>query len=555
MGIGSIVKFRLQTASKRARMLAFMAVAALMASALWLSSNFAVHMIKASWSEHRLQELVENTILQAEFAIDNVILAKVDLLSAGHNNCSPETLMAVRSAIYHHGDLVDIQIRGPEETCQAFEEFGLHHDTILAAKDDALDALNSTFRFIQLADELSVGLGVVWEFQAEHYMTSVIRTDGLLFGMLPTAIRDQAELTLSLNNGAVVSQYEPENGIEAGDVHSVSASSQRYPLLVELSMPQGSYNAWHDTPSPILWSASALISILLGFLVALGLVRPPNERDLLKAGLRSDEITPYFQPIISLTTNRIVGCEILARWIKCDGSHVSPGVFIPLAELTGLTDEMTHTLMRQAGRDIGTAILNRPNFKLNINLTAKQLSSPGFTSNFLRHAETCGLSKEQLVVELVERDSMDSLNEVKATLTELQSCGVRVAIDDVGTGQNGLALLQSLEADILKIDKLFVDLINEDASSRAISEMLVGIAQRSDMTLVAEGIEHKEQAETLKEMGINEAQGFHFARPLPASDFLAFLKNDDDLSKAQADLAADDADTEQTHTSSSRVAA
>lgn len=530
------IKLRFQSASKRKRLLAFLTIATMVASTLWLSTNFAVQTVQSNWSERRLGELIENVILRAEFAIDNVILAEVDLLSAGHSNCTVETIAAVREAIYTQSALVDIQIQSPQGTCQAFEEFGLDQAAIIAAKDRALTARNSNFAFMHLAEEDSSGLGVVWEFREEHRMTAVIRTDGMLFDVLPAAIRDAAAITLSLDDGAVVarfpSQQAPDQNVVEPGALVFSASSQRFPLSAELSMPVAAFQAWHHSASPLLWIITALMSAVLGLLVALGLVRAPSERELLQAGLQSGEITPYFQPIVSLSTNRVVGCEVLARWIKPDGTQVSPAIFIPLAELTDQSDAVTRTLMYQTGRDLGDAVAQKKSFKINFNLTAKQLANPSFTTDFLACADAFGLSKKQLVVELIERESLDSIGSAKAALTQLQSHGIRVAIDDVGTGQNGLALLQSLGADIVKIDKLFVDMIDEDESSRAISEMLVKIAQNSDMSLVAEGVERKEQAAILQAMGIHEAQGFYFARPLPAADFLKFLEADADLSEA-----------------------
>ncbi|MFK7791379.1 MAG: EAL domain-containing protein [Devosiaceae bacterium] len=489
----------------------------------------AIQTTKASWNERQLNELIENVILRGEFAIDNVILAEVDLISAGHVECTAETVVAMREAIYQHSALVDIHLRGPDSTCQAFDEFGLDQSVIFAAKDGALAARNADFRFMHLADEASSGLGVVWEFQPDYLMTAVIRTDGLLFDMLPPDIRDHADIVVSLNEGAAVARYDAPvahpNSIsgQAADMLVYSANSQRYPLSAQLSLPQAAFDAWQETSSPLYWFATLGSSSILGLLIALGFVRAPSERELLEAAIRSGEIMPYFQPIVSLSTNAVVGCEVLARWIKPDGTHLPPNVFIPLAEITGLSDEITRSLMQQTGRDIGQAIAGRSDFKVSFNITVKQLTQRNFAADLIAHSKGCGLSNEHLVVELIEREAMDSMGEAQAALATLQTQGVRLAIDDVGTGQNGLALLQSLDADIIKIDKLFVDMINQDDSSKVISEMLVRLAKSSNMSLVAEGVEHEEQAVTLAMMGIDEAQGYYFARPLPATDFLAFL--------------------------------
>lgn len=544
MGEASLFKLRFRSANKHTRTLAFFAVATCIASILWLSANFTIQAVKTSWNEHRLSELVENVILRAEFAIDNVIIAEVDLLSAGHTTCNAETIAAVRTAIYQHSALVDIQLHNPFGTCQAFEDIGFGQAAIMAAKASALSARNSSFSFMPLADDNSLGLGVVWEFQQDHVMTAVIRTDGLLFDMLPAGIRDDASLALALDDGALIAQYQPTriSDMEAGDAQMMnfSAASDRFPIAASLSIPTTAFRSWHDSGTPLLTFVTALMSVALALLIARGFVRAPSERELLQAALRSGEIKPFFQPVINLSTTRVVGCEILARWIKPDGTHVSPNIFIPLAELTDQSDDITRALMRETGHQLASAIVGRSAFKININITAKQLAAPHFTEDFLAHAEDCGLPKQQLVVELIERDSMDGIESTKAALSKLQSHGIRVAIDDVGTGQNGLALLQSLGADIVKIDKLFVDFIDEDDSSRTISEMLVRIAESSDMSLVAEGIEREAQATTLQAMGIQEAQGFYFARPMPAEDFLNFLEADADKNIIESSPQAHD---------------
>ena len=512
------------------RSLAFVGVAAVLAVGLWLSANYAVNSVKLSWNEHRLEELVDNLIRRAEFAIDNVIIAKVDLLSAGHNTCDADSIAAVREAIYRHGALVDMQIRTPEGTCQAFEGIGLDGAAIAAGTERALGARNADFRLMQLADETSLGLGIVWEFRQDHRLTAVIRTDALLFDMLPSAIRDEAAIALSLVDGSVIARYQRDHSIDPivpdGDVRTFSAGSDRYPIVAEISLPDAAFIGWQDQTSPVLYAVIALMSLLLGLLAARGLVRAPSERELLRDGLRSGEIVPYFQPIVSLATNRIVGCEVLARWIKPDGTHVPPSIFIPLAELTDQSETMTHALMRDTGRDLGAVLAHRPDFKVNFNVTAKQLEDPGYAATFIAHVDRSGLPKSQVIVELIEREALDSLDSARSVLAELQSNGIRVAIDDIGTGQNGLALLQSLGADIVKIDKLFIDLIDQDSRSRNITEMLVGVARASGMTIVAEGVERPEQVATLLSLGVNEAQGFYFAQPLPAAGLLDLLKTE-----------------------------
>ena len=522
----------------KVRSVTFLTIATMVAGSLWAGANVAMETVRSSWHDRQLSELADNVIHRAEFAIDNVILAKVDLLTAGLIECNPESLAAVRDAIYQHGALVDIEIRSPGGHCQAFEGIGSDGATIAESKMHSIGALNADFRFMQLSEGSQLGLGVVWSVRDDHYLTAVIRTDSLLFDMLPAAIRDGTRINLSLTDGSVFARFPsalPVGGsIGGAEERHYVASSARFPIQVDLAIPQTLFMTWGETPSAVVQFAIALASLLVGLLAARGIVRPPSEREVFQAALRDGEIVPFFQPIVCLTAGSVIGCEVLARWIKPDGTHVSPGVFIPLAEVAGQSDDLTRALMRQTGQALGPVMAKHDAFKLNFNVTATQLAKPRFTEGFLTFASRCGLSPKQLVVELIERETVDSMADTKGTLNELQAHGVRVAIDDIGTGQNGLALLQGLGADIVKIDKLFIDMVDADSRSRMICEMLVKVAEDSNMTIVAEGIERRAQVKALRELGIGEAQGFYFARPMPARDFLKLL-DADDLSSWEVD--------------------
>ena len=527
--------FRYWNATKHRRKFSFFVVTMMVTGALWLSANIFFSTMTSSWSERRLNDLVDAVIVRAELALDNVIMAEVELIAAGHSSCGRETMSAVRAAIYRHSALVDIQISGPDATCQAFEEFGLTAEIIQEAKAQSLPARNDNFSFMNLANEGSLGLGIVWEFLDGRLMTAVIRTDALLFDMLPATIRDQTSIVMTLNDGSIVAQYptgsDPDPSANDAFALVFVGNSERYPISAKLTLTEAAFANLNDMVLPLQKTITALLAGLLALLVARGLVRSPSERELLQVALRLGEIAPYFQPIVDLTTNKVVGCEVLARWFKTDGTQVPPVIFVPLAELTGQTDALTRALMSETGHALGSAISANPDFKVNFNITAKQLARSNFAEEFLGWANDYQIPRTQLVVELVERDVTDAINCAKAALVKLQSHGVRVAIDDVGTGQNGLALLQSLDADIIKIDKLFIDMIDVDESSRAISEMLVKIAKNYDMSLVAEGIERREQTQILEAMGINEGQGFYFSEPKSAADFLRFLEASSGVAK------------------------
>ncbi|MGB7694667.1 MAG: EAL domain-containing protein [Pseudolabrys sp.] len=138
----------------------------------------------------------------------------------------------------------------------------------------------------------------------------------------------------------------------------------------------------------------------------------------------------------------------------------------------------------------------------------------------------------QVVLEVTERDPIENFTETRQTIADLQGLGVRIAIDDVGTGHSGLSYMLKLGVDIIKIDKMFVDAIGTDRNSTTIVETLVDLARNLRMDVVAEGVENFEQVMHLRTLGVRAAQGYVFAPPLPGSSFLQLIEALDPLQPA-----------------------
>jgi EAL domain-containing protein (putative c-di-GMP-specific phosphodiesterase class I) len=143
----------------------------------------------------------------------------------------------------------------------------------------------------------------------------------------------------------------------------------------------------------------------------------------------------------------------------------------------------------------------------------------------------------QVVLELTERDPIENFTATRQTIAALQGMGVRIAIDDVGTGHSGLSYMLKLGVDIIKIDKMFVDALGTDRNSTTIVETLVDLAHNMRMDIVAEGVENFEQVMYLRELGVPSAQGYVFAPPLPGKSFLQLIEATDPLAAAQAGAA------------------
>jgi sensor c-di-GMP phosphodiesterase-like protein len=228
------------------------------------------------------------------------------------------------------------------------------------------------------------------------------------------------------------------------------------------------------------------------------------------------------------------GAEVLARWRKPDGTVVLPGAFISLAESSGLIRELTRDQMRRVCAEAGAAIGCRPALKISFNFAGQLFGDEKIVKDVRNIFSASPIKLSQVVLEVTERDPIENFTATRQTIAALQGLGVRIAIDDVGTGHSGLSYMLKLGVDIIKIDKMFVDAIGTDRNSTTIVETLVDLAHNMRMDVVAEGVETFEQVTHLRELGVRSAQGYVFAPPLPGSAFLQLVEAIDPLPVAEA---------------------
>ncbi|MGZ5807728.1 MAG: EAL domain-containing protein [Croceibacterium sp.] len=276
--------------------------------------------------------------------------------------------------------------------------------------------------------------------------------------------------------------------------------------------------------------ASGLLAIII---LALSVLMPRRERDNpideIKRAMKAGEFVPYFQPIVDIRSGRLHGAEVLIRWRKSDGTIVPPAIFIPLAESSGLIIEMTRALMRRVCQEAGAVLGARPYLKIGFNLTARHFANEEIVDDVRKIFKRSSLKLTQIVLEVTERQPIENLTETRRVIAALQGLGVKVAIDDVGTGHSGLSYMLKLGVDIIKIDKLFIDSVGTDRHSNTIIETLIDLAQNMRMDVIAEGVESFEQVLQLRDLGIRAAQGFVFSPPLPCSAFLQLVETIDPL--------------------------
>lgn len=238
-----------------------------------------------------------------------------------------------------------------------------------------------------------------------------------------------------------------------------------------------------------------------------------------------NEFQLYFQPIIDVQKMVTAGFEALARWDHPAHGRIPPSEFIPLAESNGVIIEMGKWILREACQHVATwnSVCD---FKpmVSVNVSIRQLSGRQFISEVRECIDKAGISPAQLKLEVTESLLMRNPDETIAILNELRDIGVTTSIDDFGTGYSSLAYLHQMPLDVLKIDRSFVQHLQNSSKHQAIVRSIMMLASSLDLRVIAEGIETAEQAAYLSGLGCDYFQGFHFSRPVNAAETLRLLE-------------------------------
>jgi len=242
----------------------------------------------------------------------------------------------------------------------------------------------------------------------------------------------------------------------------------------------------------------------------------------LRRAVAAGEVEPHFQPIVSLASREVIGFEALSRWTDRDLGVVAPSVFIAIAEERGIIAPLTQLVLRKA---LEAALAWPDHLFLSFNLSPSQLVDQNTGQQVRALLDATGFDPRRLEIEITETGMMTDPVTAWKIVSDLRDLGVRISLDDFGTGQSSLGRLREFQFDKLKIDRAFVASIFEDRPSEHIVRAILAMCEGLGMEVVAEGIEVEAQARRLFQFGCGAGQGYLFGKPADAQASMAFLRN------------------------------
>ena len=245
----------------------------------------------------------------------------------------------------------------------------------------------------------------------------------------------------------------------------------------------------------------------------------------LRKALSDDQLELYYQPKLCLKTGVVQSVEALVRWNSPERGRISPQDFIPYAEDCGLIVPLGKWVMRKAARQAAAWQARGLDIRVAVNVSARQLCSPTIVQDFADSLRDAGQAKCLIDLELTESCLINDEALAHAVIRQFRQLGAKIHLDDFGTGYSSLSQLARLPLDVIKLDRSFISSINESSTSQALVRSMVAVAQQLKLQVIAEGVETEAEADFLKSIDVDYAQGFLYARPMSAKEFEDWLNN------------------------------
>jgi diguanylate cyclase (GGDEF)-like protein/PAS domain S-box-containing protein len=374
--------------------------------------------------------------------------------------------------------------------------------------------------------------------------------DQLLRGVaerLKTCLRDSdTAARLGGDEFAVLLEEETDDGDGAAEVGErilrafdtpIDVDGQEQRVRVSLGIAFGSRKTGEEATEELLRNADVAMYTAKGEGKGrCAIYQPTMHKTLLQRlalkgelprALENGEFVLHYQPLVTLETGAITGLEALVRWEHPERGTIPPLEFIPLTEETGLIIPLGAWILQTAcetARDLQAAFPQDPPLGMSVNLSLRQLQSPSVVTAVRDALESTGIAPSSLTLEVTESVMMQNVEISVLRLRELKQLGVHIAIDDFGAGYSSLSYIRQFPVDVFKVDKAFIDRIDQDGEELALTAAIIGLAKVLNLRPLAEGVERPEQLAKLLELGCGSGQGYFFARPETKADIVTRLE-------------------------------
>lgn len=370
---------------------------------------------------------------------------------------------------------------------------------MLALQDAAFSLLIDPEHFLEtsLAPGVSLALGT----PAGHWLG----TPGAGFAQVLTRIHS-----------------EPHTGLREGYIYTRIAHGN-WQTVAAVTREEMLRDLWRELL--MLVPLGLLLSGLWCWAVARRVQAQLSPLATLSRALANAEFTAFYQPILDLRDGRCIGAEALVRWRRSDGSVAMPDTFLPLAESSGLVEQMTAQIITTVCRELGPSLATGCLQHVSINLSARDVATGNYLPLLAESLQREGIAAESIWLEVTE-SCLLSIEEAHRTLAQSREAGHPVALDDFGTGYSSLQYLRRLPLDLLKIDRSFVQSLSAGAPC-PVTDHTISMARQLNLSMVAEGIETDEQLQYLRQRGVQFGQGWLLGKAMPLDEFLAFIASHD----------------------------
>lgn len=478
--------------------------------------------------ENLVSSIAKTMIQRADDNVSGAVSLMNDFALLGIASCRPQDLAHMRRMIADQFWVRDVAILNADGSmlCNLFGDAGSFQQSGngIAARDG-----NVVMELAQKSGSREQKTMLTWSLASGNLLAAFLPGEAMAYDVIPKRMRDKGVAIVSLADGTLLNmapRQEHAQAILPFDERSFSVTihSEAFPYKVSVLAPFEV--VWNDLES--LYNKMIIGAIFLGvlFLGLLGYIMKPKRgrTNEIEEGIENGEFIPFYQPTFDVRTGELRGCEVLIRWRKPNGQILPPGTFIGLAEATGLAIPMTQALMVKVVDEMEDLHEQRPQLKIGINLFDDHFENLDIVEDIKHIFGPSKISYKQLMFEVTERQPLNDIERAKVVIRNMRGLGCQVALDDAGTGHGGLAYLQQLGFDVIKIDKLFIDAIGTDSFSAPIVDSLISLAEGLDMDIVAEGVEEPRQVEYLREKGVRLAQGYLFAKPLPYDKYKRLIE-------------------------------